>query len=120
MKNTFGRNRAAQKLEILLKDNPSARRKISRILSSYTHRLLMVTRAIDPATVNLCMVLLRNWAIDRVNIVSGLTDDIRSYARNIVVSRYRVYRTSFESLTPTIRELLAEEKKRLTSSKKKV
>ena len=110
MKNTFGSTKAAQKLETLLKDNPSARRKVSRLLSTYTSKLFNITGAKDPETVITCMQLLREHTLNRVDIQKNLDAKVRSYAKNVVVYRYRVYRESFEALIPALRKMIAQEK----------
>lgn len=120
MKFTFGRTLAAQKLETLLEDKPLARRKVSRLLSEYTRQLFQVTGAKEPSTVKLCMELLRQHTLNRVDVLTGLPEDVRTYAKNVVVCRYRVYRHCFDELTPYIVKMLADEKKGLTSKKKGV
>lgn len=119
MKNTFGSTLAAQKLERLLEDNPTARRKVSRLLSTYTNKLFNVTGAKDPETVKLCMSLLRDYTLARVDIQKNLDPKVRSYTKNVVTCRYRVYRESFEALIPTLRKMIAREKG-LTSGNKGV
>lgn len=119
MKNTFGSNRAAQKLEKLLEDNPSARRKVSRLLSKYTSKLFNITGAKDPETVVTCMALLRDYTLRQVDLQTNLTPTMRSYTKNVVAGRYRVYRQSFDSLIPALRKMIAQEKD-LTSGNKGV
>jgi hypothetical protein len=119
MKNTFGSTLAAQKLEKLLEDNPSARRKVSRLLSSYTSKLFNITGARDPETVLTCMHLLRDYTLARVDIQKGLTAKERTFTKNVVTCRYRVYRKGFESLIPALLKKMAQEKD-LTSGNKGV
>ena len=102
MKYTFGRNPAATTLEKLLADNPSARRKISSLLSDYTHKLLQVTLAKEPETVLTCMDLLRDYTLRRLDVKPRLTPEILSYARNIVIGRHRAYSKGFASVNRSI------------------
>ena len=120
MKYTFGRTIASQKLETLLEENPPARRKVSRLLSSYTNKLFNITGAKDPETVLTCMELLREQTLKRVDKVNGLAPEVRSYTKNVVTCRYRVYRQCFESLVPVLKVMIAREKKGLTSGGKGV
>ena len=105
MKYTFGKTLASQKMEVLLDNNPSARRKISRMLSQYTSHLLKITVARDSVTVLLCMELLRDFTLKRISVMKDIPDEVRSYARNVVISRYRVYRKCFESIVPILKEV---------------
>jgi hypothetical protein len=119
VKYTFGNTPAAQTLETLLDDKPSARRKVSRLLSTYTSKLFNITGAKDPETVLVCMDLLREQTLKRVDIIKGVPKEVRSYTKNVIIYRYRVYRESFESLIPVIRRMIAREKG-LTSGNKGV
>lgn len=119
MKYTFGSTLAAQKLETLLEDNPTARRKVSRLLSSYTSKLFNITGAKDPETVLTCMHLLRDYTLARVDVQKNLDPKVRTYTKNVVTCRYRVYRQGFESLIPALRKMIAQEKG-LTSGDKGV
>lgn len=118
MKNTFGGSKAAQRLESLLENNQPARRKVSRLLSSYTNKLFNVTGAKDPETVLTCMELLREQTLKRVDALQALDTDVRSYTKNLVSYRYRRYRSAFEDLVPVLRRMI--EKERLTSKRKGV
>ncbi len=109
MKYTFGKTLAAQRLELLVKDAPSARRKISRILSSYTSKLVIIVGAKDPETVRLCMEMLRDYTLRRVDATKNLTNDMRTYSKNVIVYRHRVFRRTFDSLVEIIKSM---EKKR--------
>ena len=120
MKNTFGGTAAAQTLEKLLEDNPSARRKVSRLLSGYTNKLFNITGAKDPPTVIACMVLLRKETLDRLNTLKNVPPEVLSYTKNVVIYRYRVYRQCYETLIPIIKRMIAQEKKGLTSGGKSV
>lgn len=104
MKNTFGRYPAAQKLETLLEDNPSARRKVSRLLSSFTREMFLVTAAKDPVTVRKCLSLLRKDALERINLVQGLSHEVRTYTANVVTGRFRTFLDCFNSLVPYIQK----------------
>ena len=99
---TFGRTLAAQKLEELVSQSPSARRKISSLLSDYTNQLLQITMAKEPRTVRLCMEMLRDYTLRRLDVKTKLTDDIRSYAKNVVIYRHRVFRKEFDAITRII------------------
>jgi hypothetical protein len=115
MKYTFGRTLAAQRLENLLTETPSARRKVSRVLSHYTWQLFQITGAREPETVRLCMEMLRDYTLRRLDILKGLTEDMRTYAKNIVIARYRAYRHGFDSLVPILEKMEKKEKRDLTS-----
>ena len=99
MKNTFGSTKAAQTLEVLVNDYPGARRRVSRLLSKFTHKLLHVTQARDPETVITCMELLREQTLKNVDAMK-LNPAIRSYTKNVVTHRYRAFRSGFQSLIP--------------------
>jgi ferritin-like protein len=111
MKFTYGKNPAAVTLAELVKDNPSARRKVMRIVSRYTQQLLQLTGAKDPETVTLCMGLLKDYTLKRVDDLK-VDEKVRSYARNVVVSRYRVFLHEFNVLVPLIRKKIQEDKER--------
>ena len=110
MKYTFGKNQAAQRLEDLLNTNPTARRKISRLLSDYTSKLLQVCATKDPSTVRLCMSLLRDHNLKRIDLLEDLTPDMRSYTRNVVISRHRVFRQEFDGINNLLEQMLFEKK----------
>ncbi len=112
MKYTFGRTLAAQRLEILVENTPSARRKISRLLSSYTSNLFLITGAQNPETVRLCMEMLRDYTLRRVDVTKNLTDDMRTYTKNVIVYRYRVYRHTFDELVPAVMKIIGDKKKK--------
>lgn len=109
MKYMFGKNPAAQTLETLVKDNPSARRKVMRLFSRYNEQLLQLVGAKDPETVTLLMGLLKDYNLARINSMK-MDAKIKSYARNLIVSRYRVFLHEFEYLVPTVRTMLRLEK----------
>jgi len=102
MKFTFGKTSAAVRLEQLVENSPIARRKISAILSDYTNQLLLVTQARDPRTVHTCMELLRDYTLRRFDVKKHLTDEMRTYAQNVVVTRYRAFRKGFDSVQRVI------------------
>ena len=104
MKYTFGKTKASEKLETLVDENPQASRKVSRLLSGFTNKLLHITGARDVATVLTCMELLRAQTLERVDLLENLAPDIRSYTKNVVSYRYRVYRDSFERLAPKLKQ----------------
>jgi len=124
VKNTFGRTIAAHKLEMLLEENPSARRKVSRLLSSYTNNLWNVIGVKSSDTILMCIDLIREQTLKRVDKIQNLTPEIRSYTKNVVTCRYRVYRQCFENrIMPVLNEMMAmmvQEKKDLTSETKEV
>jgi predicted RNA-binding protein with PIN domain len=102
MKFTFGKTSAAQRLEQLVENSPTARRKISVILSDYTNQLLLVTQTRDPRTVRLCMELLRDYTLRRLDVKKHLTDEMRTYAQNVVITRYRAFRRGFDAVSRAI------------------
>lgn len=97
MKFTFGRTPAACTMETLVAENPSARRKVSRLLSRYTEQLLQITSTKDPCTVRLLMELLCKYNLSRLDTVK-MDDEIRNYAKNLVAARYRVFLHQFNEL----------------------
>lgn len=110
MKYTFGKTVASKRLEKLLEGNPIAHRKVSRLLSTYSRTLFNITGAKDPETVLMCMELLREYTLKRVDKQKNLPPEICSYVKNLIVSRYRLYRKSFEALIPALRKMIAQEK----------
>lgn len=96
MKNTFGSSKAAQTLEGLISSNPYARRGISTILSQYSNMMLNITCIKNPQTVRCCLELLRDYTLRRIDIKKHLTAEMRSYAKNVVVFRYRMFRQAFD------------------------
>jgi len=119
MKYTFGKTIASQKLEELLSNNPSARKKISTLLSQFTKQMLNVIDINkNPETVHLCLELLKNYTLNRVDIKKNLTKDIRTYTKNVIVSRYRVYCRNFDEIISFIKE--KDKNKFLTSTQKGV
>lgn len=118
MKFTFGRTTAAYRLEKLVESNPTARRKISTLLSNYTEHVQKIISIKDPSTVNLCLELLRDYTLRRIDIKRNLSEDIRSYAKNVVISRHRVYIQNFNFLISILEQYNKEMK--LTVSKKSV
>jgi ferritin-like protein len=91
MKNTFGSTKAAETLETLVEKYPAARRRISTLLSQYTERLMKMTLMKDPSTVKLCMSLLRDFTIERIDKKQTLSKEMKTYAKNVVTGRYREY-----------------------------
>lgn len=102
MKFTFGKTPSAQKLEQLLENNPNARRRVSSVLSAYTNQLLQITQAREPRTVRLCMELLRNDMLRRLDRKKNLSEDMKTYSKNVVITRYRAFRNGFESVNRAI------------------
>lgn len=102
MKFTFGKTPAAIKLEQLVQNNPSARAKITALLSEYTNQLLLITQIKEPKTVRQCMAMLRDFNLKRLDTKTGLTDDMRTYAKNVVTCRYRVFRHGFDDVVRII------------------
>jgi len=101
MKNTFGNTPAAQRLEILLQNNPLSRRKVSRLLNQYTYKLIRLAGLKDFKTVHTCMILLRNYALSLVDIQKNLDSEVRSYTKNLISCRYREYRKGYEFMVPS-------------------
>lgn len=98
MKFTFGKSVAAQRLEGLMANNPRARRKISTILSDYTNQLFNITTAKDARTIRICMELLRDYTLRRLDVKTGLTDEMRTYSQNLVIGRHRAFRRGFDEV----------------------
>lgn len=98
MKFTFGNSPAANRLEVLVEESPIARRQVSTLLSIYTNQLLHITGAKDQRTVHLCMEMLRDNTLRRIDVKRNLTTEMKTYLKNVVVMRYRVYRRGFDDV----------------------
>ncbi len=114
MKYTFGGTRAAQRLETLVENNPTARRKISALLSNYSRTLLLIVRVHDASTVRFCWQMLRDYTLNRLDKKTGLTEEMKTYTKNVIIYRYRVYLKEFNDLINRIKQ------QGLTSGKKGV
>lgn len=95
---SFGCSNSAVKLEQLVKDNSSARKKITTLLSDYTNKLLIVTQAKDPETVRLCMELLRDYTLRRLDVKQNIPSDVKTYTQNVIIARYRIFRKEFDDI----------------------
>jgi hypothetical protein len=102
MKFTFGKTSAAQRLEQLVENNPSARRRVTTVLSDYTNQLLLITQVKDPRTVRLCMELLRDYTLRRIEVKKTLTGEMKTYTQNVITTRYRAFRNGFECINKLI------------------
>lgn len=111
MKFTFGKTNAAMRLEELLETNPAARRRVSAVLSDYTSKLLLVCHAKEPRTVRLCMELLRDYTLRRLDIKKGLTVEMKTYSQNLVVARYRAFRKGFDAVNRAVEAAKPPKKK---------
>ena len=111
MKYTFGKTIAAQRLENLVADNPIARRRISTLVSKFTAQMLSIVSAKDPDTVRLCWELLRDYTLRRIDVKKHLTDDMKTYTKNVIISRYRIYCHNFDELVSIMES--SKEKKEL-------
>lgn len=109
----FGKTPAAVRMENLVVENPSARRKVSRLLSRYTEQLLQTVGAKDPRTVRLLMELLCKYNLNRLDLMQ-IDTDVRTYAKNLVSGRYRVFLHRYNELVP-----IAQRQGKLLTSKKK-
>lgn len=103
MKFTFGKTKASEKLEQLVEGKPWASRRVSRLLSGFSQKMINITGAKDPETVCTCMELLRDFTLQRVD-KTKLEPAIKSHTKNIICYRYRVMRRTFEELIPFIKE----------------
>lgn len=111
MKYYLGSTLAAQRMESMLDTTPIVRRKISTLLSQYTSQLLKITAAKDPSIVRLCMELLRDFTLKRVELKKNIPNDIKSYTKNLIITRHRVFRKTFDELVPLMQEQDAKNKK---------
>lgn len=100
-----------------MEENPYARRKVSRLLSSYSNKLCNITGAKDTVTVLTCMELLLEQTLKRVDALKNLSPDVRSHTKNVVIYRYRTYRRCFEDISALLASM---RKKGLTSGTKGV
>ena len=117
--NTFGNTKAANKLEELLNDCPVVRRKIATLLSQYRWQLCCLTHKsndINIDTIRLCMELLRDYTLNRINLKSGISLEVKSYTRNVIISQHRFTWYILEILFP----LKKKTKKDLTLTKKSI
>lgn len=104
MKYTFGRTLAAQRLAALVKDNPKARRKISSILGIFTYRMLNISKIRDPELIKLCWELLRDNTLQRLDAKTGLSKEMQTYAKNVLIYRYRVYLHNLDYLVQQMKK----------------
>ena len=96
----FGKSLAAIKMETLVDVNPVARRKISRLLSRYTDQLHQIIHPQkDAATTRLLLHLLCQYNLVRTELMN-IDDDVRSYIKNLIKSRYRVFLHGYNKLAP--------------------
>jgi hypothetical protein len=63
------------------------------------------------------MELLRAQALQRVDYLQGIPQDVRSYTKNVVIFRYRMYRHCFGEVSALLASM---RKKGLTSGGKGV
>ena len=117
MKNSFGKTKASLRLEKLVSNNRSARRKVSSLLSEFTMQMMAIMLARDSGTVRLCLKLLRQHTINRIDIIKSLNNEIKMYTKNVVIGRYRAYLNGFNQVAIARSE---QERKCLTSDKKGV
>jgi len=96
MNNTFGRSPAAQELDRLLEKNPSARRKVSTLISQYTDKLLNISSIKDVPTALLCMSMLRDRTLERMDKKVNVSPEVVSYTKNVITAKYRVYAESYK------------------------
>ena len=92
----FGKTKAAIALADMVKDNNSARRFISSLLSEFSHQMMTIVLAREPKTVIICLKLLRDYTISRVNANKYLPDKIKSFTKNVIVYRHRAFKRGFE------------------------
>jgi len=102
MNYTFGKSPAAQELERLLENNPIARRKITTLLSEYTDKLLKIAAMKDTDAGLLCMSLLRDHAHSRVDKKVNLSTEVRSYTKNVLTAKYRVYAETYKFVSSLV------------------
>jgi len=95
---------AAQRLEVLLENNPIARRKVSTLLSRYTNQLLSVMTCKNPKTVMMSLALIKDNALKQLKVKENISEDIRSHTSNIIVYRYRVFMGEYKNMIPLILE----------------
>lgn len=111
MKYTFGKTAAALRLEELVENNPPIRRRISSLLSKYTNQLLLITQMRDPETVRVCMELLRDHTLNRLDS-KHLPTEILTYTKNIVITRYRAFRRGFEQVIKVLEATRRQQNKK--------
>ncbi len=109
MKYTFGKTKACEKLEAALEGKPWASRRVSRLLSHYSNKLLHITGARDPVTVQTCMLLLKEQTLKQIDLTK-LDPFIKSLTKNIVTYRCRQYHNAFLSMLPIIEFAEARQK----------
>lgn len=102
MKFTFGNSLAAGRLEELLENDKVASCYVSKVLGGYTHQLLLITLIKEPRTVRLCMELLRDYTLQRFDVSKRLSPIQKTFAKNIVMLRYRAFRKGFDDINRVI------------------
>ena len=94
----FGTSIAAQRLEKMLDKQPIARRKISTVFSQFTNKMFTIINTKDPETIRLCWALLKEHTLKRIDCKKGLSDDIRTYTKNVIMYRYRFFLHNFNNI----------------------
>ena len=102
MKFIFGNSSAACRLEELVANAPLAQKYISKVLNGYTYQLLLITLIKEPRTVRLCMELLRDYTLQRFDVSKRLSPIQKTFAKNIVMLRYRAFRKGFDDVNRAI------------------
>jgi hypothetical protein len=116
MKLSFGKNKASLRLVAIVENNPAARRRVSSILSEHTQQMMAIITARDPKVVRLCLKMLREYTIKRIDSVHHFSPEIKMYCKNVVIGRFRAHLNGFN----TVIAMQDKAKKRLTSTKKGV
>jgi len=111
MKLSFGKNKSSLRLEAIVEKSPAARRRVSTILSEFTMQMMGIVTAKDPKIVRMCLQLLREKTLKRIDSVDNLNDEMRMYCKNVVVGRYRAHINGFNE----VNAMRDRQKKRLTS-----
>jgi hypothetical protein len=95
MKYSFGKTKAAIKLEEMVSGKRKIRRRLSAILSEYTHQMMSATMIRDPYVARLCLRLLQQHTLNRIKQMDDLTFEMAMFAKNVIVSRYRAHLNGF-------------------------
>ena len=94
----FGKTKAANRMELLGEMFPMDRRKVSSLLSRYTDQLYKVINTnIDASTTKLLLHLLCQYNLSRAEVMK-VHEDIRSYTKNLIKCRYRVFLSAYNNI----------------------
>lgn len=86
---TFGDTPAAKTLVKMVENNPSHRKKVAVTLTQFLEGLWQLTLIKDKRLAGFCMIKWRDHAIQRFDLKSNMTPEIKSYATNVITMYWR-------------------------------